>query len=434
MLATPFATVDPGASALRPDRRRARSIPNPLARRGTARDRHRFLLVRLARPRLPRRIHLKASTTASLAALALGAAGRSQDPPRTSPAYTLRLSAEAGSGWISKSQRTRDSEGSRRTKVTTTHAGESRDDDRTVEEHVHEDIRSRVKLEILEVEGGQVRGVRTTFEESRSKTSVERDGTTIRKGDTFESAPFEGVEVTLRWGKEENDVSLKGGSLEEKQREDLKLGLLYRDVEPLVGYLLPKEPVKVGDTWAIEGRALGQVLSQTLGSGEDQERARKALPPEVKADREHVGALTAKLAEVGEEGGRSLATVSIFGKPKEERTTEGKDAESSGTTAYDVRATLVFAVDLGLPRSLEWSASRKTKHTASGERKDSEKDVELSFTLTSEEEVTFDSKTEYEPLEGAASRPASGEKGEGGERRGEKATGPFPSVRVLAGW
>ncbi|MGH7149245.1 MAG: hypothetical protein ACREIU_01030, partial [Planctomycetota bacterium] len=219
------------------------------------------------------------------------------------------------------------------------------------------------------------------------------------------------VEMTLRWGKEENDVSMKGGSVEEPQREDMKRGLRHRDLEPLVSYLLPKDPVKVGETWTIEGRALGQVLSQNLGNGEDLDRARKALSAEIKVDREVIGTLTAKLAEVVEEGGHSLATVEIAGKPKEERTTEAKEAESSATTAYDVRATLVFAIDLGLPRSLEWNASWKTKQTGSGERSDSEKDLQLSFTQSSEEEVTFDSKTEYEPLEGAPSRPATGEKG-----------------------
>ncbi|HKB16067.1 MAG TPA: hypothetical protein VKF62_08370 [Planctomycetota bacterium] len=397
--------------------------------RRTARVRRGSHLDRLGRPRLPRSIDLKLSTSAWLGALALAAAGSSQDAPKAPATHALRLAAEAGSGWLSKSQRIRDSEGSRKTKVKTTHAGESRDDDRSVEEHVHEEIRSRVKLEILEVEGAEVRGVRTTFEESRSKISVERDGKTVRKGEGFEAAPFEGIEVTLHWGKDENDVSLKGGSLEEAQREELKAGLVFRDLQPLVGYLLPKDPVKVGETWAIEGRALGQLLSQTLGSGEDQERARKSLPPEIKADREIVGTLTAKLAEVGEEGGHTLATVSIAGKPKEERTTEAKDAESTASTAYDIRATLVFVIDLGLPRSLEWNASWKTKLTATGERRDSEKDLEMSFTQSNDEEVTFDSKTDYEPLEGAPSRPAAGEKGEGEEKKSDKATGPAPSGR-----
>ncbi|MCI0587496.1 MAG: hypothetical protein L0323_11710 [Planctomycetes bacterium] len=311
----------------------------------------------------------------------------------------------------------------------TTHAGETRDDDRNLDEHVHEELRSRVKLEVLEAEGGQVRAVRTTFEESRSKVTVERDGKTIRKGDAFEAAPFEGVEVTLRWGKDENDVSIKGGFSDEAQREDVKRGLLYRDLEPLVSYLLPKEPVKAGDTWAIEGRALGQVLAQTLGNGEDHDRARKAIPVEIKTDRETIGALTAKLVEVEEAGGHTLATVSIAGKPGEDRTTEAKDAESTATTTYDVRATFVFVVDLGLPRSLEWNSSWKSKLTASGERSDPQQDLEMSFTQSSEEEVTFDSKTEYEPLEGAASRPSAGEKSEGGEKKPEKATGPAPSGR-----
>ncbi|MGH7150881.1 MAG: hypothetical protein ACREIU_09290, partial [Planctomycetota bacterium] len=62
---------------------------------------------------------MKASTTAWLASLALGATGSGQDSPRTPSAYALRLSVEAGSGWVSKSQRTRDSEGSRKAKVTT---------------------------------------------------------------------------------------------------------------------------------------------------------------------------------------------------------------------------------------------------------------------------------------------------------------------------
>ena len=235
--------------------------------------------------------------------------------------------------------------------------------------------------------------------------------------------------MTLRWGKDENDVSIKGGFSDEAQREDVKRGLLYRDLEPLVSYLLPKEPVKAGDTWAIEGRALGQVLAQTLGNGEDHDRARRALPAEIKTDRELIGALTAKLVEVEEAGGHTLASVSIAGKPKEERTTEAKDAESSATTTYDIRATFVFVVDLGLPRSLEWNTSWKTKHTASGERSDTQQDLEMSFTQSSEEEVTFDSKTEYEPLEGAASRPAAGEKSEGGEKKLEKASGPAPSRR-----
>ena len=291
-------------------------------------------------------------------------AEKAKEPPR----FALRLGYGKDFGWTSTTKSVREQEAHLKQKFEFAVGGETQKHENEVDFSEHEDLDSRVKMEFLDAEKGEVRRARYTLEEQRTKRRRERDGEVVEKDDAPKSAEIEGCEIAFRWGEEENEVEVKGGSLEKDEREGFTESLKHRDLNPFVAYLLPKDPVAVGETWTLEGRALRQILNHALGDSEDEERARKALPKDVRYQADLSGELRAKLEEVLEKDGRKVAVVSIAGKPKEEGSTESDGTESSWKATYEVSGTLRFSLDLGIPEEVDFSASAKKSETHTGEQ------------------------------------------------------------------
>src|SRR5262245_10876051 len=292
------------------------------------------------------------------------AADKAKEPPR----FALRLGYGKDFGWTSTTKSVREQEAHLKQKFEFAVGGETQKHENEVDFSEHEETDSRTKMEFLEAEKGEVRRARYTLEEQRYKRRRERDGEVVEKDDAPKSAEIEGCEIAFRWGEEDNEVAAKGGSLETDEREGFTESLKYRDLNPFVAYLLPKDPVAVGETWTLEGRALRQILNHALGDNEDEERARKALPKDVRYQADLSGELRAKLEEVVEKDGRKIAVVSVAGKPKEEGSTESEGTESTWKATYELSGTMRFALDLGIPEEIEFSASAKKSETHCGDQ------------------------------------------------------------------
>ncbi|HET6205096.1 MAG TPA: hypothetical protein VFI25_20070 [Planctomycetota bacterium] len=337
---------------------------------------------------------------------------KGKEPPR----FPLRLEYGKGFGWTSKTHAIREEDSNNKQKFEATIGGEAHKQENSFDLLQREELDSLVRMEFLEAEEGEVRRARFTIEEQRYRRRVERDGEVQEKDDAPKSSEIEGCEIAFRWGEEENQVELKGGSLGKEEREGFVEGQKYRDLNPLAAYFLPKEPVAVGETWILEGRALRQILNHTLEDSQDDVRARKALSKELRLQVELAGELRAKLEEVVEKEGRRTAVVSIAGKPKEEGSTESKEGESTWKTAFEVSGTLRFGVDLGLPESLEFSVAAKTTSSQSGEHEGEKGEGGFSFSRQSTLNVRREFRTECVPLREPEEEPAR--KKEGEEKKG----------------
>ncbi|MGH7150865.1 MAG: hypothetical protein ACREIU_09210 [Planctomycetota bacterium] len=339
------------------------------------------------RSRFPTLLLLLAPVAAAASGQEEPAADKAKEPPR----FALRLGYGKDFGWISTTKSVREQEASLKQKFEFSAGGETQKHENEVEYSEHEDLDSRVKMEFLEAEGGEVRRARYTLEEQRYRRRRERDGEVVEKDDAPKSAEIEGCEIAFRWGDEENEVEVKGGSLEKDEREGFTESLKHRDLNPFVAYLLPKDPVAVGETWTLEGRPVRQILNHALGDSEDEARARKALPKDEHYEADLSGELRAKLEEVLEKDGRRIAVVSVAGKPKEEGSSESEGSESTWKASYEVSGTLRFAVDLGMPEEVEFSASAKKSETHSGEQEAEagEGEGEKNFSFSGSSTVTL---------------------------------------------
>src|SRR5262245_19935551 len=300
--------------------------------------------------------------------LLLPAAASQDEKAKEPPRYALRLGYGKDFGWTSTTKSVREQEAHLKQKFEFAVGGETQKHENEVDFSEREELDSRVKMEFLEADGQEVRRARYTLEEQRYRRHRERDGEVVEKDDAPKSAEIEGCEIGFRWGEEENEVEVKGGSLEKDEREGFTESLKHRDLNPFVAYLLPKDPVAVGETWILEGRPVQQILNHALGDSEDEARARKAIPKDVRYEAEVSGELRAKLEEVVEKDGRRIAVVSIAGKPKEEGSSESEGTESTWKATYELSGTMRFALDLGIPEEIEFSASAKKSETHSGEQ------------------------------------------------------------------
>lgn len=157
--------------------------------------------------------------------------------------------------------------------------------------------KQKARATILEVEeDGRPHKAKVEFLVREHKKKVTADGedqATDTDADEKED-PLDGRTVTLERDGEATDVKLEGkGTLS----DEAKAALTIDDGE---ARLLPRDPVKVGDHWQVDGKALKPLVRSFLPQAE-----------EVAAVQEVSGSADCTLAEVKEEGGKKLARVTF---------------------------------------------------------------------------------------------------------------------------